>query len=633
MDRYRTSLNSTSPINRSNVSEGYVKSNLESRIEYENSQVSLITTIKVLLIIGALFAILLGTQWVLQRSARSSDGTRNVSSSTFATYLARMRYNLLGGENPDKCEHHVVSSEDTVVGHDRVHTVTETTTCSKALDKATGSENSRSFWNYLRLPFFGCEEYKQHEAALKDQKFSVNDNIPSAPRFEEITKIKKRVTTYNDTLALSPEHLSGIEIKFSELLPSENTAHEAHGSSVRSIETRQINAVKPLLENKTIFDLQLKVNDLVNSYKNLQKKRESLNNFRKYFFSSAKSPSECTTESRELTRKIEVEKEKHEFVKSNIANLELGLNDAQNRLSAFISRQKTDDQEPLKHKKKLEDEIEDLKREILRASRAYAEIDVKRRDHSGKISEIDRLRKLIDTTRQEIQQLEFERNLRRNEVEDFFKNLKISEGKRTLWEMKLELALRNKHIKDYLMTLVNTSEGKQNDLQALFVDKIASEEELKTILKEFIRQSKGPRNELPITDEQIDIIIKQDKKDFEDITRLYKELAKIIAEHKDIDFNISTMRTQIETLTRSISEYQKGIDAANKQVSHLDKAIKDKADYINSKEHDVAVLLDRASQDEAHISRFAIDIPNLERVLQTRQGELELLNSQFKVIL
>lgn len=640
MERYRTSLHSTSPINRSNLSEGYVKSNLESRIDYETSQVSLIAVIKALLVAAALAGLLLGTAWVLQGPASVADecGAR---APGLAGYVNRLRYRFLGGENPDKCEHTVRKTQDVVGDGKTVQTITSTTTCTTDLDRPVAAE-AKSFWSYLRLPFFGCDEYKQHKAALNDQHFSVTGRLPAAPRLEDVaTTAYQRTTTktttgtgstttVHESHTVSSDQIDQIAHKFDQLIPNAGLGIEGQTAYISRTEENQIQGIKPLLDDKNIFDLQLKVNDLVHSYQNLKKKRAALNDFRKSFFGNSKSPTECTTEVQELNRKIDIEREKLSYSRSNHGNLEAALKDVQDRLADFIKRQRSDEQEPLRIQAKLEEDIQELNRAIASAGKSHAEIEIRRRDRTNKLSEIDRIQKLIDAANQEIKAHDFDKNLRRNEIEELYKKLKLSEGKRSLWEVKLEFALRNKHIKEFLMTLVNTKEGKDKDLQALFVDKISSERELKVVLREFINQSRSSKNEMPISDEQIDSIIKQDEKDFEDITRLYKELVKIISEYKDIDIDIVTMRRQIESVAANIAEYQTQIDAAKHRLNDLDALIAERQAAIRAREHDIGVIRDRITQDDSFIDRHVIDIPDLERRLTTKQQELFLLNEQYK---
>ena len=642
MERYRTSLHSTSPINRSNLSEGYVKSNLESRVEYEASQVSLAALIKALVVITCLAGILLTSAWLIQTPAPNAGECAHPSS--FAGYLNRVRYRFLGGENPDKCEHTVRKTEDVVGDGKTVQTITSTTTCTTDLDKPVAQE-AKSFWSYLRLPFFGCDEYKQHKVALQDQHFSVTGRLPPAPKLEETVVVKKRTTTtsssgsgsstststINESMLISPEHLNDITEKFEQLLPNAGLASDSGSAYVSRTEESQIQGVKPLLQDKTVFDLQMKVNDLVHSYQNLRKKRAALDDFRKHFTATAKSPAECANESRELTLKISLEREKLDYTRGSVVNLEAALKDVQNRLNDFIQRQRSDEQEPLRLQAKLEEEIEELRRSIANASKIHNEVDARKRDRNAKVSDLDRVQKQIDSANQDIKNSDLQKNLLRGEIEELYKKLKLSEGKRSLWEVKLELALRNKHIKDFLMSLINTNQGKEKDLQALFVDKIASEKELKVVLREFINQSRSSKNELPITDEQIDSIIKQDEKDFEDITRLYKELVKIITEYKDIDYDISHMRKELENMSHTILMYQADIDKLNKRLGGMDSSLHDKYSYISAREKEIAALRDRIGQDDIYIERHIFNIPDLEAQLKYKRDDLDRLNSQFKV--
>ena len=142
--------------------------------------------------------------------------------------------------------------------------------------------------------------------------------------------------------------------------------------------------------------------------------------------------------------------------------------------------------------------------------------------------------------------------------------------------MKLELAKRNKHIKEFLLSLIDTHDGKNNDLQALFADKISSEKEIKVILKSFLNQSRISKNEVVMTDEEIDSIIKQDEKDFTDITRLYSELVKVIHEYKDIDFDISLMTTNISELIAKNKQISSEVKIVHAKIKELENAKKTK---------------------------------------------------------
>ena len=396
-------------------------------------------------------------------------------------------------------------------------------------------------------------------------------------------------------------------------------------------ESEKIGEISDFLDNKMISKLQLKINDLVLSNQNLAKKREILAQIKQKIFGELKAAPQCFSEIQNLSTLLFTEKEKIDFAVENLKISETKFKDLQTKITNFVNLKKSEEKEPLLKKQAFEDEIENLKKSIQAIQKTKLAIESKKQDKKNREDEISKLQNSISLLENEISFSNTQKTADGKKLEDAHKKLKMLEGRFIIWEMKLELSLRNKNIKEFLLTLVNTKDGKQNDLQALFFEKIGTEKELKSILKEFIKQSKSNKDGNEITEEQMDAIISQDEEDFEAIARLYKELVKIVSEYKDIDLDIENIRIHLEQITSSKKTAQREIEDTQRIIVETSNLNKEKRALISVKQTDIGLLQAKIAKDDDFINHQSVDTKSLELSLQSAQGGLRLLKEQFKV--
>lgn len=628
MDRYRTSIQSHSPVNRSHMTEGHVKSNLESRIEYENSQVSLISLLKVLAIITTLVLLLMATKFVLDERTRGDNCGKK---SSFRQYLSRLRFRLFGGVNPDSCERRVEKAEDEVEGG-KIEVVTKTTTCRK--EDASDGE-SAGLWGYLTSPFFSCEDYRAHERALKNQKPSVREGLAAPPKVTEVHRAEVSVTKPADLAdigATTEANVREIKSQFDALLASfPPTAASASATPAESsADARPIQKSKKLLEKPTVFDLQLKVNDLVHSFQNLQKKKTALSKFHDTFFNSTTfSPANCAKNITEITQQIELQKEKLAYS----ANIRETWQKDLHRLEETIKTKLADNKAsgPLGQLHSLSLEIEALQKRRAGADKTLGELRRREELRGGYERDVDETNRAVALAGAGLSDLDAQLAKLRLEHEDILRQQKINDSKQSLYKFKLEMASRNKHIKEFLMKLIDTREGRAKDIEAMFRDKIASEKDVQTMIKAFINQSREARSEPRITDAEIDEIIQQDEKDVRDITKLYNELVKIINEYKDIDFDIELTSRNIANLETARKELERKLREVNARILELEGGRRTRVAALDADRAKIMDLRDKIAKISDYLAANRVDLEPIDRELETRRAELASLREQLKV--
>lgn len=632
MERYRTSIGSPSPLNYSRVSNSMnVKSNLESRIEYENSQLALIKLLKILSVVGLVVFLAIGLKIVLDARTRTDECGRK---SSLQQYLARLRYRTFGGVNPDSCEKKVDRTEQEA-DDGKFETITETTTCKK-VEKPEDSEG-KSFWSFLNFGSQGCEDYKAHEAALKNQKFSVKDRLDSPPSLGDSVKIdaQETHTEIDKFTEITEATAREIKSKFDSIIGDfairyeEKIAAQISAPVEYEDDSKAIQKSKTLLEKPVVFDLQLKINDLVHSVRNLARKKKLVFDFQNHFFNVTKTPNTCANEITELQKKIVLDNEKLSHSKAISVEWENDLKRLQEAIHNTLNESKN--KGPLSKIQELKDEIEILMKRKGDALKTQAEIEKKQAQIRAYEAEITTLNALISDLMKALNDIDDQIAILQNDKTKFENDIKMNQSRKILLEMKLEFAVRNKHIKEYLLSLIDTSEGKSNDLYTLFADKIASEKELKNILKGLIIQSRSGQNEVSISEEQIDSIIKQDEKDFEDISRLYNELVRIINEYKDIDFDIKAMQTKI-------IDIGKGTDAAKTEINRIVQRIRDlenqkthKNSEIHQKRDKIKDIEDKIRKASDYIQNNRININDIDVQISLKTKENEDLSDQWRV--
>ncbi len=633
MERYRTSIDSPSPLNFSRVSNSMnVKSNLESRIEYENSQLELIKLLKILSVVGLIVFLAIGLKIVLDARTRTDECGRK---SSLQQYLARLRYRTFGGVNPDSCEKKIDRTEQEVEDG-KFETITETTTCKK-VDKPDDSD-SKSFWSFLSFGCYGCEDYKLHEAALKNQKFSVRDRLDLPPSIGDTVKpgAQETQTELDKFTEVTEATAREIKSKFDSIIGDfavryeEKIAAQIPIASAYEEDSKAIQKSKTLLEKPAVFDLQLKINDLVHSVRNLARKKKLVYDFQTHFFNVTKTPNTCASEITDLQRKLELDNEKLNHSKGITLEWQNDLKRLQESIHNALNESKN--KGPLTKIQKLKEEIEQLNVRKSDALKTQAEIEKKQAQIRGYETEMNAMNSLISDLMKTLNDLDDQIALLQSERTRFENDIKMNQSRKIILDMKLEFAIRNKHIKDYLLSLIDTSEGKSNDLYALFADKIASEKELKNMLKGFIVQSRSASNDVAISEEQIDSIIQQDEKDFEDISRLYNELVRIINEYKDIDFDIKAMEIKITDLGKNSDNAKAEINRITHRIRELEGQKTHKNSEISQKRDKIKEIEDRIRKATDFITNSKVDIGDINLQISMRTKEHQDLSDQWSVI-
>ena len=152
------------------------------------------------------------------------------------------------------------------------------------------------------------------------------------------------------------------------------------------------------------------------------------------------------------------------------------------------------------------------------------------------------------------------------------------------------------------------------------------------MLKGFIVQSRSASNDVAISEEQIDSIIQQDEKDFEDISRLYNELVRIINEYKDIDFDIKAMEIKITDLGKNSDNAKAEINRITHRIRELEGQKTHKNSEISQKRDKIKEIEDRIRKATDFITNSKVDIGDINLQISMRTKEHQDLSDQWSVI-
>lgn len=605
MDTYRTSQVYNTQ-NQSNLSNEVVRSNLESVIEYQKSQMSLMKVIKMLALLLTAIVVIVLTIFLLRPSVRIDNCPNDLSQYSFTE---KIRYRILG--------------------------ITPDCTSSNAnQNNQYKRENGDSIWDIVK-PSGDSKEDKQMREKLKNQKFTVQGYLPVIPEYEQIRKNRDQ---YNLSNELNQSCFDGgnqldcqtyksvkatLNNIFQVQLDQNSTADDFDGVR-KDLEgqTDLYNETNKLMDRKFLFDVQYTVNDLVNSQKNYVKKKARLNNVQSVFFEKMKQLEGISSELTATKQRIDDEKAKNSTFDSRLSDAEQTIqrlvNDINERKNQLTKKQK----DQIDHLERLNSAVHSLELELKDKDKVMSEIKM----HQGKIV---KNQAIIDDSINTLKKLNDElQNLLNRQQDNALKNTEFNkrqaflEHQKKMHSISLNVLLKNKEIKEYLDGLIDQKKDIK-DLDNLMSFKIENETRLLEQVNEYNKASDEfdqLEGEVVVDvskdhSKEIQSKIDKDKEELAKITTKYTELKDTLNKYQTSELEIKNLRVKIAKVDNKLEDLEKEKKAYFKQ----DYNIQDKIDSLRN----------RIKAIEDQIQALRNDIASSTDFIQTKTAWLEEKQQQL----
>lgn len=627
MDTYRVSDANLSMINRSYVSQGRVRSNIESVIDYQNSQTKLfkLTLILLVIMVGACL-LLIGHVFFNRGVSRVQE----VDTTSWSTY-DKIKYTFFN----------IVPSKNRPTSDNQVK------------DPAQKSESG--FFDHLKdlWPLDkGCGHLQKFEQKLKAQRFSVQRHIENLPNYDHV---KNNRSQYEISAELSQsclaDNLEATKLTFDGIMGSfDRIVGIGHldlnstpddfttlTTQIHDDENRYKEAER-LLDNEFIYGVKANVNDLVNSHKNLQEKKVLLNGYRFNLFNHMKQLENTINE-------IKVAKQASDDQKAQEINLNNRLGEAGalvHKYEELIKQKEASmgkkEQNELAELRQMDDRIDEIKTYIVNAERIRTECHQKRDRISKNQNNISDIESRSSHIQSEIDKLQHQRK----DKDNAFKNLadanELYENRKTIHAIKLEVLLRNKEIKEFLEKLINSKTNMDN-LTNLMDSKISNEEKLILLMNEYNEDSakidamegRTVVDQETVTSDSLKGKIEKDREDFKRIMEKYIGLKKVVDEYEDPDLEIHNLKVKIQDISerkdKNLDEQKRlknEIDKLDKQINSLEDQLRN----LNDKRNSIQISID---QDDNYIKEKESSLDDAERKLKDLQVQKSVLDDKYKV--
>ena len=590
MDTYRTSQVYNTQ-NQSHLSNEVVQSNLESVIQYQNSQMSMMKVINMLIILlSAIVIIVLGI-FTLRPSVRTDNCPTDLSQYSFTE---KIRYRMLGitpeciSSNPNQ-------------------------------NNQNKGENDDPIWNMVK-PSGDSKEDRQLGEKLKNQKFTVQGYLPVIPEYEQIRKNRDQYNLSNELNQSCFDGGNQLECQtyksvkatlnniFQVQLDQNSTADDFDGVK-KELEgqTDLYNETNKLMDRKFIFDVQYTANDLVNSQKNYVKKKARLNNVQAVFFEKMKQLEGISSELTTAKQRIDEEKTKNSTFDSRLSDAELNIKKLVDEINERKNQLTKKEQDQIEHLERLNSAVGSLEAELADKDKIMSEIKM----HQGKIV---KNQAIIDDNKNTLKKLnddltELLNRQQSNTVKntEFNKKQGALEHQKKLHTISLDVLLKNKEIKEYLDGLID-QEKDINDLNSLMGVKIEKETSLLEQVNEYNKASDEfdkLEGEVVVDEsrdhsKEIQSKIDKDKEELAKITEKYTELKDTLSKYQTSEIEINNLRVKIADVDKKLEDLEKEKKAYFKQ----DYNIQDRIDSLRNKIKGIEDQIEALRNDIAFSTEF-----------------------------
>ena len=590
MDRFRTS-EVYNTHNQTNLSADVVRSNLESVIEYQKSQMSLMSVIKMLVVLLTAVIVIVLTIFLLRPSLRVTGCPIERDQYTLTE---RIRYSWFG-------------IEPVCVG-------------DVAAQGEPASQASRdSIWDKL-MPSGLSKEDKERMDRLKNQKFSVKGYLPSIPDYEQIKRNKAQYDLSNElnqscfeggnqldnpSFKSVKTYLTSI---FGVQLDQNSNDNDFKGvkQQLDSQADRYGDATQ-LMDKEFIFNVQYSVNDLVNSHKNYLRKKSQLNSVQALFFEKMRLLEGMSADLATAKSNIDLEKEKNGNFQARLDDADGTITSLNNKINEKKDSLTKKQKDQIEHLEKLGNSIFELEEELKVKPTTLAEIKLKESQVLKNQVAIEHKNKTLDQLRKDLQELLNRKESNAVKQNEFDAKQRELEKKRRIHQMKLDILLESSQIKEFLEGLMN-KERNINDLNAIVDTKISKESQLLEEVKDY-NEAKEKFDQLEgetVVDEetdasaQIESLIKKDRDDLELIKSKYEDLKKVVDEYQDTKLEINNLKVKIQDLTTALDDLEK----EKKNYFKGDYNIQDRIDSLTNKIKTIEDEVERLRQQIVDNTEF-----------------------------
>jgi chromosome segregation ATPase len=597
----RSNVSSKSPLLNRSQNEEEILSNTQSRIIYEQKQNSIVGIIKFLILFIVIIILLL----------------------FFRSFMA-------------------IKEDDSQIkkSFQKLTEVIE----EKVKGKNNGEDDSAG-WSWF--PSFCENKWSKFEEELKKQRFSVQKFLPVLPDHEEIKNNPKKYNFDEYQAKMKREQFELLEkdpvtMSMNKLLNSGEVNKRSDPELLKKAQDdlwAQNDLFKnqeKLLDDESIFRLKNITQDLTNSQKNLVDKKLRLNKFRNNYFQLMNKLEECNAKNEEFTDDLDKKNSEKDKITGLLKNTDRELESIDQKIKINEANLTDEEKERRRKIKELTDKIVDIKSKLKNEVNIQKDIEKKKSDIEIFLKRIEELKNQIEG--ENVNLGDYEKQIKDFENDNYVieKKIQILQKKKRIHEMKLELTLRDDTVKEYLKTLLN-GDQKIEDLNDIFKVKIDEEKKLLESLEDFEKIKQTMKGDVIVdhgdTFEEksnIEIIMKKDEEDLQQITSKYMELKKVLDKYKSGDLEIKMIRKTIKDLDEEIKleDIKKGKN--NRSLDELKNKLLRLRGNIDRNLKEVSALEYKIKEYRQFVFENSEMLKNLRGDLLNYEEQLALIMNEIK---
>ena len=631
MDKYRESIQ-TPRRNRSFVQGGRINEDLISRVNYQNQRNSVQSILK--------FAIILFTLILL--FFITGKAYNSLSNNNYKQNLQDLIdwVSLKISRNEKKEDYDFEKKSENIE--------------EKKNENKEGKFTEEEILRKLGLDVKACMEYKKLKNDLKYQNISVSYNLPLLPNYEAIkqnpgkfgisNEINRKIFSEDLPEKNKLENNFG---SFNKILPFGNIGLNSDKEDFENVDNflesgnNKYENLDKLLDDDYVHKIQMNVNDIGNSYKNLLKKQKQLNSFRKIFVEKMNELSTC----KKNLFDIKSENDKNRDLQSD---LNISLKDLNFKLKKLLEEidLKINLLNEEKRKKRLDlsalrEKIQDLEMILIDKEKIRAGISAKKSEIEASKRQIANLEKKISDWDNEKSDLSIKINNLNLEIPKAQNHIRFIKKQIEINSAKLQVLQTNSRIKEFLDTLINKN-AEVDDLALIMESKIGDEKEL---LKEFqifykmISNSeiKDEENKegVEITysieggEESIIKNIDNDKKNYKEISSKFLALRRELEKYENLELSISKNVVKIQNLKNDLKKEINDLSLKTRLFGELGQKLKNLELQKNRRQEEILNLLKFIKRLENEIERDEKKLLEAEQELKRLKTKYDLLNKKF----
>lgn len=596
----------------------------ESRIMYNRSETSFNKWVK--LAFSVILLLFLAIVWS-SFGKNNNDLTQCQNESRLSYLFARLEAKVFGKISPDRCKlKKEVTTEKTETSE--VTTVTQIKTCP--LENEKQEETSWwKFWRYFQTPCPENDKLRAHQNNLQKLKSSIRpfkSLIPDVKEIESDPKQYLKLTNMTSVDLNNQDAKPEIIKLFSEIKNDKTFQHREHPHDVSHPDF-----LTPISDLDFLLKTQLKSRNILLSSSVLSKKEEIIENLESTF-RAIENNQTCAQQMLEIKRGIDISEEKKNYSSSIIADHQSELAKLRRLFDELVKRKYNDENGPLKKLHLLDQEIEELSAKKNSNAKLAKQINDLKRLIASSLLALEENQSELRKAELSIKKNEERDESLKPEIKDLklkYDNLIIKIG---VLQWKLDTALRNLKIKEFLMSLLKKEGSGEDSMERLMNESEVSKAEIVKIVRAFLLQSKGYEIETNISEDEMTEILEKDKKDFDEIMKVYRELKDMIEKYKELEFDIKALRKEIVERELERNETEKQYKALlSKQKSIADDRLNREKEIANY----LKIIKNLESENEKNTLKIKEGedfLAKIESDFQAKNAEREEYRKTHKVV-